>query len=459
MILWPNSRLRAGTLLAALLIPFIGLNAQAQSFRIAPNAQSKMLDNGLQIVVIPDNRAPVVTHMLWYKVGSADETPGKSGIAHFLEHLLFKGTEANPDGAFSDRIAEIGGQENAFTSSDYTGYFQRVAPTHLAEMMALEADRMRNLVLTDEVVLPERDVVLEERSSRIGNNPSARLSEAMNASFYKNHPYRFPVIGWEHEIRQLNRTDALNFYKTFYTPENAILIVAGDVVPAEVYELAQATYGTVPRNGDALPRLRPAEPPVETARTVTLSHEQVKQPSVRRSFLVPSYNTAEGKEAYALDLLAEILGGGPTSRLYTELVLNDGPATAAGSWYQGSQLDSGRFSFYAVPKGAENLEELIEKVQAVADSIKTEGVTQAELDTARNRMIADTVYAQDNQASLARIIGVGMTTGLSLEDIQSWPEQLQSLTTDDIRNAAKRYLDGTRSMTGFLLAADAENPS
>ncbi len=459
MTFWLNSRLCAVTVVAVLLVPFIGPGAQAQSFRIAPNAQSKMLDNGLQIVVIPDNRAPVVTHMLWYKVGSADEIPGKSGIAHFLEHLLFKGTKANPDGAFSDRIAEIGGQENAFTSSDYTGYFQRVAPTHLAEMMALEADRMRNLVLTDEVVLPERDVVLEERNSRIGNDPSARLSEAMDAAFYKNHPYRFPVIGWEHEIRQLNRMDALNFYNKFYTPENAILIVAGDVVPADVYELAQATYGTVPRNGEALPRLRPVEPPVETALTVTLSDEQVKQPSVRRSFLVPSYNSAEGKDGYALDMLAEILGGGSTSRLYTELVLNDGPATAAGSWYQGTQLDSGSFSFYAVPKGDEELQELIEKVQAVADAIKTEGVSQSELDAARNRMIADTVYAQDNQASLARIIGVGLMTGLSLEDIQSWPENLQALTTDDIQNAAKRYLNGAKSMTGYLLSADDENPS
>lgn len=452
---WPISRYLAVAVFAALLAS----NAAAETFKIAPNAESSMLKNGLQIVVIPDNRAPVVTHMLWYKVGSADETPGKSGIAHFLEHLLFKGTKANPDGAFSKRIAAIGGQENAFTSSDYTGYFQRVAPTHLAEMMALEADRMRNLVLTDEVVLPERNVVLEERSSRIGNNPSARLGEAIDASFYKNHPYRFPVIGWEHEIKQLNRADAFAFYEKHYTPENAVLIVAGDVVPQEVFDLAKATYGTILRNGDAQPRLRPVEPPIETARTVTLANAQVKQPSVQRSFLTPSYSTAEGPEAAALALLSEILGGGPTSRLYTSLVLNGGPATAAGSWYRGQQLDSGRISVYAVPNGDKNLEELIEKVQKIIDAIKTDGINQEELDKARNRMISDTVYAQDNQTSLARIIGVGLTTGLTLEAIQNWPGLLQSVTTDDVQRVARQYLNANRSITGYLQSADDENPS
>lgn len=452
---WPISRFLA----VATVAVFFASSAVAETFKIAPNAESHELKNGLQIVVIPDNRAPVVTHMLWYKVGSADETPGKSGIAHFLEHLLFKGTKANPDGAFSKRIAEIGGQENAFTSSDYTGYFQRIAPTHLAEMMAMEADRMRNLVLTDDVVLPEREVVLEERSSRVGNNPSARLGEAIDAAFYKNHPYRFPVIGWEHEIRQLNRADAFAFYEKFYTPENAILIVAGDVVPQEVFDLAKATYGTISSNGEAKPRLRPVEPPMETARTVTLSSEQVKQPSVRRSFLTPSYSTAEGPEAAALALLTEILGGGPTSRLYKSLVLNGGPATAAGSWYQGQQLDSGLVSVYAVPGGAEEPEILIEKVQAIVDAIKTDGVEQDELDKARNRMIADTVYAQDNQTSLARIVGVGLTTGLTLQEVQNWPELLQSVTVEDVQRVARQYLDANRSITGYLLSADDENPS
>ena len=194
-----------------------------------PQITHFVLSNGLEVVVIPDHRAPVVTHMLWYRVGSADETPGKSGLAHFLEHLMFKGTAKNPSGRFSQVVATIGGQENAFTSSDYTGYFQRVPRDKLKSMMEFEADRMTGLVLTDEVVRPELKVVLEEQNMRVANNPAARLGEQMDAALYLNHPYGRPVIGWRHEIEQLDREDALEFYRRFYTPNNAILVVAGDV--------------------------------------------------------------------------------------------------------------------------------------------------------------------------------------------------------------------------------------
>src|SRR5262245_38543525 len=217
------------------------------------------LANGLEVVVIPDRRAPVVTHMLWYKVGSADETPGKSGLAHFLEHLMFKGTANNP-GGFSPIVATIGGQENAFTSSDYTGYYQRVPRDQLKSMMEFEADRMTGLVLTDDVVKPERDVVLEEHNMRVANNPGARLGEQMEAALYLNHPYGRPVIGWRQEIEGLTREDALEFYKRFYTPNNAILVIAGDVTPEEVKKLAEETYGRVPRVAEVKPRVRPQEP-------------------------------------------------------------------------------------------------------------------------------------------------------------------------------------------------------
>ncbi len=225
--------------------------------RLAPNAQQFTLDNGLEVVVITDRRAPVVTHMLWYRVGSADETAGQSGNAHFLEHLMFKGTTAYPNGEFSKIVSSIGGEENAFTSPDYTGYFQRVAKENLGQMMALEVDRMSNLVLSDEMVARERDVVLEERRSRIENNPGALLGEAMSASLYRNHPYGRPVIGWEHEIKALNRQTALDFYERYYTPNNAVLVVAGDVSVDEVRKLAAETYGTIPARPDSL-RARPA---------------------------------------------------------------------------------------------------------------------------------------------------------------------------------------------------------
>src|SRR6185295_3512808 len=212
------------------------------------------LSNGLEVVVIPDRRTPVVTHMIWYRVGSADEEQGKSGIAHFLEHLMFKGTAKHPMGHFSRTLATLGGQENAFTSSDYTAYYQRVTSDHLEQVMAFEADRMTGLVLTDAVVLPERDVVLEERRMRTDSDPGAQLGEAVQAALFVNHPYGRPVIGWEHEIRALNRQEALAFYRRFYAPNNAILVIAGNVTADEVRKSAEKIYGTLPRNNSILAR-------------------------------------------------------------------------------------------------------------------------------------------------------------------------------------------------------------
>src|SRR5947209_9741011 len=197
------------------------------------------LANGLEVVVVPDHRTPVVTHMMWYKVGSADETAGKSGLAHFLEHLMFKGTAKHPAGEFSQTVLRIGGNENAFTSLDYTGYFQRVPREQLAKMMEFEADRMTGLILKDENVLPERDVVLEEFNMRVANNPDARLTEQIMAALYLNHPYGRPVIGWRQEIEKLDREDALAFYKRFYAPNNAILVIAGDVDAKEIRPMVE----------------------------------------------------------------------------------------------------------------------------------------------------------------------------------------------------------------------------
>src|SRR5580698_8131767 len=219
------------------------------------------LANGLHVVVIPDHRTPVVTQIVWYKVGSADETPGKTGLAHFLEHLMFKGTSKHPFGEFSRTVRKIGGEENAFTSYDYTGYYERVPREQLASMMDFEADRMTGLVLKDENVLPERDVVLEEYNMRVGNNPEARLIEQIMAALYLNHPYGRPVIGWHQEIEKLNREDALAFYRRFYAPNNAILVIAGDVTVEDVRPMAEATFGKVaPQPAIPASRIRPQEP-------------------------------------------------------------------------------------------------------------------------------------------------------------------------------------------------------
>ena len=414
-------------------------------------ATSFTLENGLQVVVIPDRRAPVVTHMVWYKVGSADEEPGRSGIAHFLEHLMFKGTEKHAAGDFSAAIAAIGGNENAFTSNDYTAYYQQVGPDALPQMMEFEADRMRGLVLTDEVIGPERDVVLEERRSRVENSPGSLLSEEVEATLYQNHPYRIPVIGWMHEIRQLDRELALQFYDLHYAPNNAILVVTGDVEPDDVRTLAEATYGQVARGPELPPRVRPQEPRQDAARTVTLSDPRVGVPSMQRSWIVPSYTSADPGEAEALDLLAEILGGGARSRLYQELVVKGGIAASAGAGYRATALDDTSFSVYAAPRGGADLAAVETAVEAEITRIAEEGVSDDELRRAKNRFLRGMIFARDNQTGMARIYGSLLATGLSIEDIEAWPDRVRAVTPDDVRNTARRYITSSAHVTGYLL--------
>ena len=423
----------------------------------APSVSHFTLTNGLEVVVIPDHRTPVITHMLWYRVGAADETAGKTGLAHFLEHLLFKGTKKNPQGLFSQTVSNIGGQENAFTSSDYTGYFQRTAREHLKMLMEFEADRMTGLVLTDDVVKPELQVVLEEQNMRVANNPGARLSEQMEAALYLNHPYRRPIIGWRQEIEKLTRDDALEFYKRFYTPNNAILIVAGDVTAAEVKKLAEETYGKVERVTEVAPRSRPQEPVQIAPRTVTLADPRVTQPSVQRYYLVPSYTTAKPGESEAIEVLSHILGRGSNSRLYDKLVVEKGIAVNAGAGYSGSALDDTRLFVSGTPKPGTSLAQLEDAIDAVIAEIAQNGVTADELARAKTRLIADAVYAQDSQGTLARWYGAALTTGGTIEQVQGWPNRLKATTAEQVRDAARRWLDKRRSVTGYLVK-DAAQP-
>jgi zinc protease len=415
-----------------------------------PDVSHFTLKNGLEVVVIPDRRTPVVTHMVWYRVGSADEEPGKSGLAHFLEHLMFKGTEKNPSGRFSKTLAEIGGQENAFTSQDYTAYFQRVAREHLPTVMDFEADRMTGLVLTDENVLPERDVVLEERRSRTDSDPGAQLSEAAQAALFANHPYGNPIIGWEHEIRQLNRENALEFYRRHYAPNNAILVVAGDVTAQEVRALAEKTYGSIPARSEIRPRVRPEEPEPLAHRRVELTDPRVKQPQLSRNYLVPSYRLAKPGEAEALDVLAHILGSGSLSRLYRSLVVDQGIAVNAGSWYHGTVLDRARFGIYATPSPGTSFEKLEAAIDAVLARIAADGVEGRELERAKTRLIADSVYAQDNQSHLARMYGTGLTVGATVDEIRTWPDRVREVSVEAVRDAAKNWLQLRRAVTSRL---------
>ncbi len=414
------------------------------------------LDNGMQVVVIPDHRAPVVTHMVWYRVGAADEPRGQSGVAHFLEHLMFKGTEKIAPGEFSRIVARHGGQDNAFTSQDYTGYFQRIAKDRLPLVMEMEADRMSNLQLSDEHVLPERDVVIEERRSRVDNEPASRFGEQLDATFYLSHPYGQPVIGWMHEIEALDREKAIAFYERYYTPNNAILIVAGDVTEQEIRPLAERIYGQIPVRAEVAPRQRPKEPPHEAAQRLTLKDPRVTTPLLRRQYIVPSYSTAEPGEAEALDLLGHILGGGTTSRLYRELVVEDQIASYAAAWYAGDYLDSGTFNFYAGALEDSTLEDVEARMDAVIADVLQNGVTEEEVELAKNSLIADTIYAVDSQARLARIFGVALTSGQTVEDVQTWPDRMERVTKDQIEDVARRYLDIRYSITGHLVGDEAE---
>jgi zinc protease len=447
-----TSRLRISSLALLVVAPLALQRAHAQTKLTAPPPASFTLDNGLQVVVIPDHRTPVVTQMIWYKVGSADETPGKSGLAHFLEHLMFKGTSKHPAGEFSETVLRIGGSENAFTSTDYTGYYQRVPREQLAKMMEFEADRMTGLILKDENVLPERDVVLEEFNMRVANNPEARLAEQIMAALYLNHPYGRPVIGWHREIEQLGREDALAFYKRFYAPNNATLVIAGDVDAGDVRPIVEWTFGKIAAE-PAIParRLRPQEPEPAAARTVTLSDPRVEQPGLRRYYLVPSAVTAAAGESQALDVLAQLMGGGSNSYLYRALVVDRPLAVNAGAGYQGTALDDTQFSISVSPKPGVEFAQVEEVIDRVISDARQNLVRSEDLERVKTQLIAEAIYAQDSQATLARWYGGGLATGLSIDDIRSWPDRIRAVTAEQVRAVAQKWLDRKRSVTGYLI--------
>jgi zinc protease len=438
------------SLLAALALSSTSAWSQT-TFTSEPPA-TFTLPNGLQVVVIQDHRTPVVTQMVWYKVGSADETPGKSGLAHFLEHLMFKGTAKHPVGEFSQTVLKIGGNENAFTSNDYTGYFQRIPREKLPLMMEFEADRMTGLILKDENVLPERDVVLEEYNMRVANNPEARLNEQIMAALYLNHPYQRPVIGWHQEIEKLDREDALAFYHRFYAPNNAILVIAGDTDVNEVRPLVEKYFGNIePQPKIPARRIRPQEPEQVGPRTVTLADPHVEQPQVKRYYLVPSATTAAAGESPALDVLAQLMGSGSNSYLYRALVVDKPLAVAASAAYQGTALDPSQFSISAAPRPGVEFSQIEEVIDRVIADIQQNPIRAEDLERVKTQLIAESIYAQDNQATMARWYGGALATGLSIDDVRSWPDRIRAVTAEQVRAAALKWFDKKRSVTGYLI--------
>ncbi len=444
----------AARIFAFVLMAFVAFAAPLSAQEL-PRPETFTLSNGLQVIVITDRRAPVVTHMVWYRVGAADEDRGRSGIAHFFEHLMFKGTREIGPGEFSREVARNGGQLNAFTSWDYTAYYERIARDRLELVMGMEADRMRNLRFSDETFTSERDVIGEERRQRIDNSPGAVMGERMRAMLYPHHPYGTPIIGWAHEIEALDRESALAFYQTWYAPNNAILVVAGDIDAAELRPLAQRYYGRLRPTRNLPARTWVQDPPNVGPMRVTHRDEKVRQPSVSRMYRAISYGTDEGRQAHALDVAIEILGGSETSRLYRALVEEQRIAVSAGASANTAGLGGGSVSVYATPVEGVSLEQVEAAIDAVIAQYLRDGPTEAELTRAKSSLAAAAVYSRDSQESLANIYGSSLAQGESIDDVVNWPRDIEAVTRDEALTIARDTLVLDASVTGLLLPPEA----
>jgi zinc protease len=440
---------KSAVLFAALIAAGFGLGAVGAAAAPELAADSFTLANGLEVAVLPDHRAPIVVQMVWYKVGAADETPGKSGLAHFVEHLMFKGTKNMAPGEYAKTIAANGGEENAFTTHDYTGYYATIAADRLPLAMRLEADRMANLVVSDAVVLPEREVIIEERRSRIDNSPQALLDEQIDAALYLNEHYHIPTIGWEAEMHGLTTADATEFYHRWYAPNNAVLVVAGDVQLDQVKALAQKYFGPLPSR-PVPDRARLDEPPKVAAIRLSMTSPLAGTANWSRAYLAPSYRLGNTEEAYPLQVLAEILGGSATSRLYRDLVLDKGLALGAGADYDAEMLGLSSFTFYAMPK-KDKADPVEAEIDRQIDAVIRDGVTQTELDNAKKRLAARRVYSQDSLQGPARMVGEALAIGRSLDDVKAWPQRIAAVTVAQVNDAARSVLVGRAAVTGLLL--------
>jgi len=409
------------------------------------------LNNGMEVVVVEDHRAPSVQQMVWYRAGSADEPKGSSGVAHFLEHLLFKATDKMEAGEFSATVAKNGGRDNAFTSYDYTAYFQRVAADRLELMMQMESDRMKNIRLTPENIATERDVIIEERNQRTENDPSALFREQLNAAQYLNHRYGTPVIGWMHEMRELDLQDALDFYKLYYSPNNAILVVSGDVEPDNVRQLAEQYYGEIPANPELPERLRTQEPPQTAERRLTFRDDRVAQEYVSRSYLAQERDPGDQKTAAALTILAELLGGGTTSYFAEKLQFDTSIATYSAAFYSGQSLDDTTFNIVVVPQPGVSLQDAEDAMDAAVAGFMKDGVDAEQLERIKQQVRAEQIYARDNADSVANRYGSALAIGLSVQDVQDWPDVLEAVTADDIMQAATDVFNREASVTGWLM--------
>ncbi len=436
----------------------LALSLLAAVAQAAENVTEISLDNGMQVVVIEDHRSPAVVHMVWYRAGAADEAPGVSGVAHFLEHLMFKATDELESGEFSRIVEANGGTDNAFTSWDYTAYFQRVAADRLGLMMEMEADRMRDLRFADAEVATERSVILEERAQRVDSSAGGLFSEQMRAALYRNHPYGIPIIGWRHEMEALDRDALTAFYDAHYWPNNAILIVAGDVTPGEVRALAEEHYGPIPASPEVTRRMRPQEPPHNADRRIVFADERVANPYVSRSYPTPAREPGDQRQAAALTLLAEVLGGsGQTAVLSRRLQVEEERSVFASAFYDSTSYDPSSFNLVNVPVPGVTLEEAEADLDRVISGFLAEGIDPEQFERIKFQIEASRIYEEDDVQGLARRYGVALTSGLTVEDVRTWPDVLASVTVDEVMAEARRLFGDTHPVTGYLMQPATED--
>jgi zinc protease len=413
------------------------------------------LQNGMQVVVVPDHRAPIVTQMIWYRVGAMDDPPGLSGLAHFFEHMMFRGTASVPGDQFAQTVARNGGEDNAFTTHDYTAFYEQIARDRLRLVMSLDADRMIALDLSDKNVNTERDVVLEERRMRIDNDPQALMREQMDAALHLSHPYGRPVIGWPYEVRHIGRIEAQDFYARHYAPNNAILVVAGDVTQEEVRLAAEATYGKVPARPLA-ERADFAQPPRLGETRLTIARPDVKSPLFLRIYRVASYTEAKPGEAEALEMLAQLVGGDPTSTLYRELVVKRKLASDAGATYDGYTRDAAEFSVYAVPRPGVRMDVLEQAVDAVLRSYAISAPRNVDMERAKTQLVAEATYQRDSQYSLASAYGQALAIGLTVDDVEEWPDRIRAVAAETVKRVATDDIVKREAVTGYLIAGPGQ---
>ena len=406
------------------------------------------LKNGMEVVVIENKRAPVIAQMIWYNFGSGIEETGKSGLAHFMEHLMFKGTRKFPDNYYSNYISKIGGSENAFTSYDYTAYYQIFPKSELKNMIKMEADRMTNLTLTKENVEVEKRVILEERFQRIESDPSSKLDESMRSILFPNHYYGRPIIGWRHEIEELTYEDVISFYKENYKPNNAVLVLSGDVDLEKAKKLSKKYFGKI-RKGKQKSKIKVTDPDLNTNIFVKMQHSTVKQPIWKKFYRTISYNS-DLNSSIALDMGLKIAASGTSSLLYQNLVEEKKLFSVVGGYFQGLTKGEGNVYLYAISKGKKTSIEIDKIIMNEFKKIINEKLTSERFEIEKKKYFFDTIYKKDGVLNPAQIYGEALTVGLTFDDINKWQERLNNISLNDVKKALEKLYENNNYVIGEL---------